>query len=160
MNSETEIIRANLDDSHHQEYLFEMLDGYMRNPFGAERPFDANLRQQLILGLKRHTGTVVLLAILNARPVGILNAFAGFSTFAAKPILNIHDVLVHPDHNGQGIGTRLMEAVQAVASDIGACKMTLEVRADNSTAKRVYEKFGFRNGDSDETAMEFWAKEL
>ena len=36
------------------------------------------------------------------KPVGLATTFEGFSTFAAKPLINIHDIAVLPDYRGRG----------------------------------------------------------
>jgi len=43
--------------------------------------------------------------------------FRGFSTFAAAPLINVHDLAVVPGFRGQGIGRRLLEAVEMYAED-------------------------------------------
>jgi len=65
------------------------------------------------------------------------------STFAARPLLNLHDLAVLPERRGLGVGRALLEAVEARARDLGCCKLTLEVRQDNARAQALYESFGF-----------------
>lgn len=50
---------------------------------------------------------------------------------------------VMKDYWGQGIGTRLMEMMVDFCISTGVKVITLECRADNSRAIRLYEKFGF-----------------
>ena len=47
------------------------------------------------------------------------------------------------DYWGQGIGTRLMEMMVDFCTSTGVNVITLECRADNSRAIKLYEKFGF-----------------
>jgi ribosomal-protein-alanine N-acetyltransferase len=55
-------------------------------------------------------------------------------------------LLVHPDHQRQGLGTRLMR--HAVAHLAGLCRiMTFEVRVDNAVAQAFYRRLGFRPTD-------------
>ena len=63
-----------------------------------------------------------------------------FSSFQAKPLINIHDLAVLPSHRGQGIGHRLIDAVAVRGRELGCCKMTLEVRPDNEPAWRCIKK--------------------
>jgi ribosomal protein S18 acetylase RimI-like enzyme len=81
-------------------------------------------------------------------------AFIGFSTFHARPLLNIHDLAVVPGRRGKGVGRALLTAAEAHAGELGCCKLTLEVQDDNTPARQLYERFGFRNvvyGDSGPT---------
>jgi ribosomal protein S18 acetylase RimI-like enzyme len=85
----------------------------------------------------------VLLALEGERPVGMAICFVGFSTFQARPLLNIHDLAVVPDCRGQGIGRALLAEAEKQALLRGCCKLTLEVREDNLPARSLYERFGF-----------------
>jgi ribosomal protein S18 acetylase RimI-like enzyme len=77
--------------------------------------------------------------------VGLLNAFLGFSTFKAKPLMNIHDIAVQPQWRGQGVGRALLQAIQTHAQRLGCCKLTLEVLSGNHQAQRSYRAFGFED---------------
>jgi ribosomal protein S18 acetylase RimI-like enzyme len=74
----------------------------------------------------------------------------GFSTFAARLLINIHDLAVIPEYRGRGIGRLLLEAVEAKGHELGCCKLTLEVREDNQRAQRLYDKFGFGDMPSEQ----------
>jgi ribosomal-protein-alanine N-acetyltransferase len=50
---------------------------------------------------------------------------------------------VHPDRQGEGIGTRLLAALVREALDRGTQALTLEVRASNDRAQALYRRFGF-----------------
>jgi len=92
--------------------------------------------------------TVVFLAWHSATPVGIAVCFVGFSTFLARPLINIHDLAVIPVYRRHGVGRLLLEQVAAKGKALGCCKLTLEVRADNHSAQRLYEAVGFDNAAS------------
>lgn len=55
----------------------------------------------------------------------------------------VTNVAVRPQRRGQGVATRLMEALKEEAKKRGAKRLFLEVRAGNSAARHVYEKSGF-----------------
>lgn len=53
-------------------------------------------------------------------------------------------MMVHPNFWGQGIGSRLMEAILDLADNwLNLKRVELEVNIDNPAAIRLYEKFGF-----------------
>lgn len=58
--------------------------------------------------------------------------------------IHINNVAIRPAWRGQGIGTALMAHVFAEAGALGATRATLEVRASNEGARRLYERLGFR----------------
>ena len=84
-----------------------------------------------------------VLAFDAEQPVGLVNCIEGFSTFACRPLVNVHDVAVAPGHRGRGVGQALLAAAEAHARERGACKLTLEVLTGNQRALRSYEQFGF-----------------
>ena len=142
--SEAEVLEADLARTEHQHAIVNLLDAYSRDPMGNGAPLSAEVKRDLIPGLREHPTTIVFLAYVSAEPVGLAVCFRGFSTFAARPLINIHDLAVLPDHRGQGVGRRLLEAIVLKGRALGCCKLTLEVLENNGKAKRMYEAFGFR----------------
>ena len=138
-----EIIEADLAQSEHQDAVLHLTDAYARDPMGNGKPLSAAVRRALIPGLRKHPTTVIFLAYRGSHAVGIANCFFGFSTFAARPLLNVSDLAVLPGHRGQGIGRRLLAAVEHKASQAGCCKLTIEVQENNHRAKQLYKAAGF-----------------
>lgn len=134
---------ADLDDPAHGAAIVEVLDSYAADPIGGGVPLSAAVRQRLLPGLRAHPTSLVLLAWAAQRPVGIAVCFVGFSTFQARPLLNIHDLAVVPDCRGQRIGPALLAAAEAHALARGCCKLTLEVQDGNRRARAAYARFGF-----------------
>ncbi len=58
--------------------------------------------------------------------------------------VHISTLAVDPAHRRSGIGSRLLAAALKQARKFGARSATLEVRASNSAAIRLYQRFGFR----------------
>jgi GNAT superfamily N-acetyltransferase len=137
------IAEAELENPQHAAAILAVLDSYASDPIGGGRPLSAEVREQLLPGLRRHPTSVVLLAFDGDEPVGIATCFFGFSTFAARPLLNVHDLAVVPSRRGDGIGSALLAAAEARARAAGCCKLTLEVQDDNHRARAVYARFGF-----------------
>ena len=137
------IVEANLDLSDHRTAVLAMVEAYSRDSMGSAKPLDQDVRARLIPGLRSHPTTLIFLAFEDEQAVGVAVCFIGFSTFAAKPLINIHDCMVLPDFRGTGVGRRLLEAVEAKAYELGCCKLTLEVMDNNHRALRAYETAGF-----------------
>ena len=57
--------------------------------------------------------------------------------------IHINNVAMRPAFRGRGLGTALMVHVLAEARRLGARRATLEVRASNTGALRLYEQLGF-----------------
>jgi len=148
------IVDANFDQPVHTSGLVAILDEYARLPHIAGRGLSQEVRTNLITQLKAKSEKQILLAIDDERVIGVAVCFQGFSTFAGRPLLNIHDLAVTTDYRGQGVGTLLLDAVAQRAKELGCCRVTLEVDTDNPGAKKLYDRSGFVK------TQEFWKKEL
>jgi ribosomal protein S18 acetylase RimI-like enzyme len=149
---ELRIIRADLDEPSHRAAVLAMTREYARDPMGNGADLPDELQAVLIDRLRSHPTTLIFLAFHGDQPVGIVTCFLGFSTFAARPLLNIHDLHVTADHRGQGIGRSLLGAVEGKARELGCCKLTLEVQENNHAALALYHGFGFENGQYEPAA--------
>ncbi len=138
-----EIVEADLNAPEHQQAVVELLDAYARDPMGNGAPLPDEIKRALIPGLRKHPTTIVFLAYEGGTAVGLAVCFRGFSTFAARPLINIHDLAVLPGHRGQGVGRLLLDAIAQKGRSLGCCKLTLEVQENNRRARRVYESAGF-----------------
>lgn len=58
--------------------------------------------------------------------------------------LFISNLAVFEEYRGQGIAVKLLEKAEEAAVEKGLKKLSLYVETDNAHAKRVYEKFGFK----------------
>lgn len=76
------------------------------------------------------------------------------------------NLAVREDHRGQGIGRALVDTLRARLRAAGARRMTLEVRAGNLNAIKLYESFGMRGvglregyyADTGEDALIMWGE--
>jgi GNAT superfamily N-acetyltransferase len=137
------VVRADLADAADAQCLVELLDHYARDPMGGGHGLEAAARERLVGELRRVPGFHAGLAFLDGQAVGLVHCFTGFSTFAARPLLNIHDIIVHRDRRGQGIGRALLDWAEALARSLGCCKLTLEVLTNNTVAIAAYRKSGY-----------------
>jgi GNAT superfamily N-acetyltransferase len=133
-----------LDDAADADALVELLDHYARDPMGGGEGLTAEVRANLVPRLRAMSGYVGGLAFVDGRPAGLINCFLGFSTFAARPLLNVHDLIVREGHRGAGVGQALLAFAEAEARRLGCCKLTLEVLTGNASAMKSYERAGFR----------------
>jgi ribosomal protein S18 acetylase RimI-like enzyme len=92
-------------------------------------------------------GAVLLLAEGPEEALGYAFARPGSApeALAIKRPLEVETVAVLPAARGRGIGTALMDAVDAWARERGIEHLTLAVRTNNDGARRLYERRGFRS---------------
>jgi GNAT superfamily N-acetyltransferase len=148
--SQVSVLEADLDRTDHQSDVVALVDAFAIDRTG--KPLPAQARCDLIPGLQGHPTTHVFLAYHGDSAIGVAVCFLGFSTFAARPLINIHDLLVLPQHRGQGVGRQLLQTIERRAREMGCCKLTLEVQEDNHRARQVYEAAGFKQPEYQGTA--------
>lgn len=69
--------------------------------------------------------------------------YAGLSALPGVGQADVQTIAVDAAHRGRGIGARMLEVLLGEAAVRGADDVLLEVRADNPTAQRLYERHGF-----------------
>ena len=134
-----------------QAALTFILNMYACDPMGGGEALPLEVLERLCSDLADIPGAVSWLAWQGDQAIGLLNAFKGYSTFKAQPLMNIHDIAVHPDFRGQGVGQQLIHALQQYAQSQNCCKITLEVLTGNVLARQVYLKAGFEEYALDPT---------
>ena len=155
-----QVREADYADERDAKGILDVLDSYASAPVGGGQPLAPDVRERLIPMLRQHPTSLVLLAFVDDEPVGIAVCFFGLSSFRARPLLNIHDLAVLPQHHGQGVGQALLKTVEERARRKGCCKLTLEVLDDNARARELYRRFGFDDVVVGESATRFLAKPL
>ena len=138
-----QVVPTELRQPAHAAAFVALLDHYARDPMGGGEGLADQVKQALPARLAEHPGFVSFLAFAGDTPVGLINCFEGFSTFAARPLLNVHDIAVHAGHRGQGVGQTLLAAAETAARARGCCKLTLEVLSNNHPALAAYARAGF-----------------
>jgi ribosomal protein S18 acetylase RimI-like enzyme len=154
------ILDADLSRAERQNALVTMLDSFMLDQDGE--PLSKQAKRDMIPGLRAHPACYVFLAYRDGSPIGFSICFLGFSTFMARPLINIHDIFVDASARGLGIGAMLLERIEAKARELNCCRITLEVREDNRVARGLYRKVGFDRVvvGPNRIPMEFWHKPL
>ncbi|CAN7187817.1 MULTISPECIES: GNAT family N-acetyltransferase [unclassified Variovorax] len=138
-----DVLLADYHNPAHARALVELLDSYARDPAGGGTPLASQVLDELPEALAARPQAFSVLAYDAAQPIGLVNCIEGFSTFACKPLVNVHDVIVLASHRGQRVTQRMLARVEEEARVRGACKLTLEVLSGNRSALRAYEREGF-----------------
>ncbi|MEI7535896.1 MAG: GNAT family N-acetyltransferase [Comamonadaceae bacterium] len=149
------ICRADYGCQSHSLALVTLLDVYARDPMGGGEALSDFARTHLVRSLAERPQAFSVLAFMGAEddtPVGLVNCIEGFSTFACRALVNIHDVVVLPAFRGQRIAQQMLALVDCIARERGACKLTLEVLSGNVGAMQVYRRVGFANYQLDPAA--------
>jgi GNAT superfamily N-acetyltransferase len=157
-----EILLADLSLPSHGEAIIYLLNEYAKDEMGGGTELSIFVKNNLVSELKKRQGVYIILAFVDGHPAGLVNCFEGFSTFACKPLLNIHDVIVISDYRGRGISKKLLNKAEEIAIDLGCCKLTLEVLEGNTIAQMAYKSCGYSGYELNPKmgrAM-FWQKKL
>ena len=120
-----------------------LVDAYASDPMGGGTPLADDVKARLCDELAALPSAASFIAWIGDEAVGLVNTFEGYSTFKARPLLNVHDIAVLPAQRGRGVGQALLAACEAHARERGCCKLTLEVLSGNQRALRSYQRFGF-----------------
>lgn len=150
-----EIIPCDFNNPLHSQKTVELIDAYMQDPMGGGKPMPENMKKPLVEGLAGHPGVFVLFALKDGDFIGLATCFINFSTFKAKPFINVHDIVILKPNRGSGAGRKLLQKVIDIAKERGYCKVTLEVRNDNLNAQGLYNSLGFMECNP---PMHFWEK--
>ena len=138
-----QLCRADYQHPAHAQALVFLLDAYARDAAGGGQPLADFAKQHLVAELAARPQAFSVLAFDGTQPVGLVNCIEGFSTFACRPLVNVHDVVVLPSHRGRRVGEQMLTLVEQLARERGACKLTLEVLEGNRSAITLYERVGF-----------------
>ena len=141
--------RVDYDNPAHAAALVRLLDAYAGDPMGGGEPLSDFAKTHLVPSLAARPQAFSVLAFevgalqKDAQAVGLVNCIEGFSTFACRPLVNVHDVAVLPGYRGLRIAEMMLALVEDIARGRNACKLTLEVLQGNAGAIRLYHRVGF-----------------
>jgi ribosomal protein S18 acetylase RimI-like enzyme len=156
------VLQASYTNPVHAQAIGFVLNHYAEDIMGGGESLSMDTRQQLSLELAKRPHAFSVLAFISGEPVGLVNCFEGFSTFACRPLVNVHDVAVISAYRGLGISQKMLMKVEEIARQRGCCKITLEVLEGNQIAQGAYRKLGFSDYTLDPTMGRalFWQKTL
>lgn len=157
-----QIIEADLTRPDHAQALVTLLDEYARGATGTGAPLSDHTRRHLAVELARRPQAHVLLAFDGEHAIAVAVCLEGFSTFACKPLLNIHDIVVTESHRGRGAARALLQRAEELALTLGCCKLTLEVLEGNRGAQALYRSCGYEGYELNPATGRalFWQKKL
>lgn len=156
--AEIEILFSSLEREDHRNAVVDLINEYRTDPMGGPLlPLTRDEAGRMIGLLHHHPACRVFLAACDRLFIGLLVSFVAVSTFQARPLLNVHDLIVKDQFRRRGVGKRLLDTAGEFARSRGYCRLTLEVRNDNSEAQRLYSSVGFAPCSP---PMEFWHREL
>jgi GNAT superfamily N-acetyltransferase len=157
-----DIQTADFSNPAHVSAVVYLLNEYAKDPMGGGEELSDFVKANLVCEMAKRSGIHVVIAFVDGKPAGLANCIEGFSTFACKPLLNIHDMVVLAEYRGQGISSQLLKKAEELATSLDCCKLTLEVLEGNKTAQAAYVANGFAGYELDPVmgrAM-FWQKKL
>jgi len=144
MSESVQIRSVFFDDATDCSALIKLMDVYASDPMGGGAFLPDEVKERLCRDLSTNPGAISFIAWCDeSEAIGLINCFLGYSTFKARPLLNIHDIVVVPEYRRQGIGQALLAAAEAEARKRGCCKLTLEILSGNTMAMASYTRFGF-----------------
>ena len=160
------IAPANLADSRDGEAILSLLRAFAMEPVSGGRDLPPDVQARLVDGLRNHPVSRNWLAwdlsTAPPTPIGCAICQIGFSTFLAKPTLNLHDLFVLASHRDRGVGGMLMQSLHCAAEELGCGKVTLEVNRTNEAGQRFYRRLGYGDGQSTDRGdgVWFWSKPM
>lgn len=156
------LVDVDLSRPNHALAVLELTSRYACDPMGGGEDLAPEAKAVLIVRLRTRPDYFGVLALDGTTPVALINCFEGFSTFMARPLMNVHDVYVEPAYRGQGLSRQLLQRVEEVARSRGCGKLTLEVLDGNTAAIASYRRFGFETYTLDPAfgRAQFWQKLL
>jgi len=158
----TEIAIADLKTERDAQAYLSLMSHYACDPMGGGEDLSDYAKANLIENLLARKDIFIVLIYCDGKPAALLTAIEGFSTFACKPLFNIHDVVVHKAFRGNGLTRQLFAKIEEVAKAQDCCKITLEVLSGNQVACNAYQKLGFADYQLDPEfgSALFWTKKL
>lgn len=157
-----EVIKVDYHNEKQMSDLLFLLNCYAEDPMGGGEPVSEEVTKQLPEALQARNFVFSLIVYIDGKPAGLTNCIESFSTFACRPVVNIHDFAINPEYRGQGVSQVLLNEIEKIAREKGSAKITLEVLSGNKVAINAYKKFGFNGYELDPNMgkAEFWEKKL
>jgi GNAT superfamily N-acetyltransferase len=103
---------------------------------------EEELRKRCDTILSGHGNYELMGAWLDGRLVGVSGLWHGTKLWCGS-YLEVDNLVVHPEHQGQGVGTALLRALEALARQRDCNIMVLDSYTNNHGSHRLYHRLGF-----------------
>ena len=100
------VVKADYASEKHRAEIPMLLDAYASDPMGGGTPLGEEVKRNLVYELSIRPYAFSVIAYVEGEPAGLANCFEAFSTFACKPLVNIHDITVLDRYRGKGISPK------------------------------------------------------
>ena len=122
-SAEILVLQASYTNPVHAEAIGLVLNSLRRRPDGW-RPLRCppTVLKQLPAELAKRPHAFSVLAFVGGEPAGLVNCFEGFSTFACRPLVNVHDVAVVPKFRGLGLSQKMLQKSRTSPASVAAAK--------------------------------------
>lgn len=151
-----QFIQVDLSIKSHREAVIDLINDYMLDEMGQSGPMNPTMAPKIIKGLEEQSNFFGFMVEVDGEFAALANCFVNYSTWQAKQLLNIHDFIVSPKFRRLGMGEFLLNEIQSYAKAKDMCRVTLEVRVDNTNAKNLYKKVGYKPYNPDYL---FWRRD-
>jgi [ribosomal protein S18]-alanine N-acetyltransferase len=129
--------------AHDLDRMLEMVSGSVEAPRWTPGDYEQIIQATPDPPPAQPSDSMMLRCALVAVLSGNLVGFAVAGWLREEAGAELEGLLVDPDHRRRGIGSALVAACIAWASDAGASTIRLEVRASNAAALALYRRLGF-----------------
>jgi len=116
--------------------VFELLADY----YSDLEP--ATIRQRFERILADHPHYQAWGAFLDQRLIGLAGVWIGTKLWCGR-YLEVDNFVVHPDHRGQGVGSRLMGRLEELAREADCDMVALDTYTSLHDAHRLYHRLGY-----------------
>ena len=112
--------KADLSNESECSTILRLLNCYALDIMGGGEELSEFSQANLITELrKRQSSCHIFIASIDSIDVGLAVCFEGFSTFACRPLLNIHDFCVLSEYRRKGVASTLLFYIDSFARNLG-----------------------------------------
>lgn len=151
-----EIVKAEL---HHLDHLMKLFDAAMTrlhengiDQWDEEYPnrdvIRSDLEEGCLFGIVDEVGALQYIGAIAMNEQEDTDYSAIPWDDANGKVLYLHRLVVHPEHQGKGIGRTLLQFAEATAARNGYSSIRLDAYCGNPIALNLYERYGYtRKGE-------------